>query len=729
MPVTLDGAVQRVVFQSGAYFIFEFLLDDEVNGRRLWTARGHLFGLLRLTFGSPLRLSGSWGRHRKYGQQFRVKSWDPWYKDEASFRGFLTYCIHGADAFSAEAICAKYGAATLEALKNPAKILEEVSANRKDLQATVLGWEHTMAACAVSHLLTGVGASDVENVIRRLGAEAALLLRANPYRLLQIPGFDFAKADAFAETLGFSKSCPERVGGAILWALDHATRSGHLFLRPDQLASVALDIPSESPVQGDYGAALQRLVEEKQVRLEGVHRVYLPEYFEYERRTAQRLATLLSPAKLEIEPESFFAEFQAACRLNLSDAQKAAVTALSRSKLLVVNGLPGTGKSTSVLALVHLFKKAGLSFLLMAPTGIASKRLSLITSCPASTIHRSLGYDGNIWGHGPHDRFTADAVIVDEMSMVDMELIYRLLMALREDTILVLVGDAAQLSSVGPGNVLKELTMCTALPRVELTEIFRQSTKGDIVSNSHRINRGEFPDLGDPKSNSEFKFVSLQDDYQVRDCIVRMATKLKERDANFQVLSAKYKGVVGVNALNEALREVLNPPGPQEWKGETQHFRVGDRLMVIKNDYKKNVYNGDVGKLVYIEHDHLVVRIYGFGEDTQVSFSEEDAEEKLRLAYAVTVHRCQGNEFDTIIMPVVLEQGRMLQRNLLYTAVTRARRQVWLLGQKAALQRAIDNNKVTLRNTVLSRAISGVLQQSQPKGETCEAAEDRRNLQ
>jgi exodeoxyribonuclease V alpha subunit len=312
--------------------------------------------------------------------------------------------------------------------------------------------------------------------------------------------------------------------------------------------------------------------------------------------------------------------------------------------------------------------------------------------------------------------------------MVDQELIYRLLVALRSDTILVLVGDADQLPSVGAGNVLKELANCADLPRVDLTKIFRQSAKGDIVSNSHRINRGEFPELGDPKGASEFKFVPLQDDVQIRDCIVRMAVKLKARDANFQVLTAKYKGALGVNALNEALRQALNPPGAAEWRGESQRFRVGDRLMVIKNDYKKNVYNGDVGKLLHIQTDRLVVRVYGIDEDRLVAFTDAEAEETLRLAYAVTVHRSQGNEFDTIILPVVLEQGRMLQRNLLYTAVTRAKRQVWLLGQRAAIQRAIDNNKVIHRNTVLGRAVTGVLRRSQRKGETCGTAEDHQNL-
>ena len=725
---TLEGVVQKVLFQSGSFFVFDFLLEEPVNERRHWTVRGHLFGILRLTYGAPLRATGSWGRHKKYGTQFRLKRWDPWYKDLDSFRAFLTYCIRGTDAQSADAICAKYGADTIDALKAPARVLAEVEGNQQDLRATVNGWEQAIAICGLSQFLRGMSPADVELAVSRLGPEAPALLRVNPYRLLQIPGFSFAKADDFARSLGFDQNCPQRVEGAVLWALDQATRSGHLYLRPEQIPGVALDIQADHPIGGDYTLALKELARERLVRIESGRRVYLPEYFEYERRTAKQLATLVDSAGGGINTEAFLDEFEANNRLRLSEAQKRAVTTVSASRILVITGLPGTGKSTSVRALVQLFERARLSFALMAPTGIAAKRLSLITERPAATVHRTLGYDGSEWGHGPTNRFMVDAVIVDEMSMVDQELLYRILSALREDTILVLVGDAAQLPSVGPGNVLKELSSCSALPGVALTEIFRQSAEGDIVSNSHRINRGDFPNLGDPRGDSEFKFVPLQDDHQVLDCIVKMAVKLKARDANFQVLTAKYAGVVGVDALNQALRDALNPPGPPEWKGETQHFRVGDRLMVVKNDYRKNVYNGDVGKLVDIEGDHLVVRIYGIGEDVQVRFTEEDAEEKLRLAYAVTVHRCQGNEFDTIIMPVVLEQGRMLQRNLLYTAVTRAKKQVWLLGQKAAIQRAIDNNKVVSRNTVLSRAVVGVLEVSRRRGETLGPEENRGNL-
>lgn len=440
--------------------------------------------------------------------------------------------------------------------------------------------------------------------------------------------------------------------------------------------------------------------------------LYPPDLYRYEQETARLLVSGMTPVQLDVDVDAFLSEYERGHKIDLSDAQRDAVRLLLNNRVLVLTGLPGTGKTTVVRTIVKLFESAKLNLLLLAPTGIAAKRLASVAGHRASTIHRALKYDGQFWGHHEADKLVVDAVVVDEMSMVDMELMYRLTSALQPGTILVFVGDDAQLPSVGPGSVLRELVSCPALPRVRLTQIFRQSERSDIVLNSHRINRGEPLPLGDKQADSEFRFLHMVDEHLIVDLIVQMAVKLKGRNANFQVLAPKYDGVAGVNNLNDRLREALNPSeGQREVKWGDLSARIGDRLMVVQNDYKKNVYNGDVGKLVGIERDELVLRIHDAGidgTDMVVRFSKDDAA-KLRLAYAVTVHKCQGLEFDTIILPIVRSHGWMLQRNLLYTAVTRARSKVWVLGEESAVSKAISNDKVLLRNTRLSDSILAIL--------------------
>jgi len=349
----------------------------------------------------------------------------------------------------------------------------------------------------------------------------------------------------------------------------------------------------------------------------------------------------------------------------------------------------------------------------MAPTGIAAKRLASVTGEEAMTIHRTFGFNGSAWDYNGAHKYGVGAVIVDETSMVDQELFYRILDALHPNTMVVLVGDDAQLPSVGPGNVMRELLACPHIPNVRLTQIFRQAATSAIVVASHKINKGKspLPEQRDPES--EFQFVQINDEGKIVDFIVEAAAKLKGRDANFQVLSPKYEGEVGVNILNDRLRERLNPsePGKKEWKLGILFVREGDRLMVVKNDYGLNIYNGDMAKLISIERDFLAVRIHGIGAgavDAMVNIPKTSAPHLLKLAYAITVHKSQGSEFDTILMPITRSQGRMLQRNLFYTAVTRARKKVWLLGDSMAVLRAIANDKVVQRNTIFGRVVSEV---------------------
>lgn len=721
MTVTIAGWVRQVVYNSDDFYVLDMHVEEPSDVNRRSTARGNLYGLTSIRAGVPIRLSGQWRRHPKYGRQLSIRSWEPWSPDNEGVMAFLQTCISGFHWEVARRV-AEHGPSAFEDVPGRIAELSQESPPILDseaLQRALLGWEQALSTRDLSGLLKtgGLGALEIQEAMACFGTEAAQVVQDNPYRLMEVVS-DFPKIDRLAIKLGFKLDIPGRVAGAILWALRESAHQGHLYLRRGDLTKVLSDLfrrHSLVPLSLGGGevvnTAIESLVEQRAVVLESGTGVYLPDYYRYERESAELLASLLAPADIEVDLKPFLEGYERANRMKLSDHQREAVERLAENRVLVLTGLPGTGKTTAVRVLVRLFEEARVSFALMAPTGIAAKRLAAVTGQEASTIHRALRYDGVHWGHGARNRYIVDAVIVDEMSMVDQELLYRLLSALRPDTILVLVGDDAQLPSVGPGNVLRELVASDVVPNVRLTQIFRQAEKGEIVLNSHRIDRGEPPLLPEDERDSEFQFVRLSDEDRIVELIVGMAEKLKSRDANFQVLSPKYEGTVGVNNLNERLRDRLNPPGPKEWKQGELHFRQGDRLMVIQNDYERSVYNGDMGKLISIERDALYVRIHGVGEhdlDMEVEFPLHVVSDKLRLAYAVSVHKSQGSEFDTIILPIIRSQGWMLQRNLLYTAVTRARKRVWLIGEEAAIQQAVHNNKVVRRNTVLAKAVVGV---------------------
>jgi len=705
----IEGWVQQVIHHSGDFHVLRLYLAET---REAITARGNLYGLLQVRYGTTIGLIGGWRKHPKYGRQFAIQSWFPCARKPEEVEGFLRTCIEGfTDRGVAENV-ASLGHEAFDKLAEGEGALQGLPLSPEALQGAVLGWSRAIAQRDLSGLLKsgGLGSADIQAAMMRFGMEAATVLRDNPYRLLEVLP-DFPKVDRLAMNSGLSSEDPRRMEGAALWALREEARQGHLYLQRGEIQDVlhrlfrrnSLIALPDVPVDG----AVQSLVDRDALVLEEGTGVYLPPFYEYERKSAELLASLLAPSDIDMDLGPFLDSYEKGNRIRLSDSQRQAVELLGQHRVLVLTGLPGTGKTTAVRALVRLFEEARVSFSLMAPTGIAAKRLAAVTSKDASTVHRALGYDGENWRLGPDNRYVVDAVIVDEMSMVDQELFYRLLSALRPETILVLVGDDAQLPSVGPGNVLRAL-VDSKVPHVRLTQIFRQSEKGEIVVNSHRIDRGEMPILAGVKEKSEFKFVRLTDEDRIVDLIVNMAEKLKSRDANFQVLSPKYDGPVGVNNLNEMLRDRLNPPGQKEWKYGDVMFRTGDRLMVVQNDYQRGVYNGDMGKLVRIGHDELVVKIHGIGPadpDVRVYFPFDVAGTRLKLAYAISVHKSQGSEFETVILPVVRSQGRMLQRNLLYTAVTRARKRVWLLGEEDAIRRAVNTNPVIQRNTVLARAI------------------------
>ena len=700
--------------------------SDFHSGRKI-TCKGRLFGIERITPGVPIELFGKWARDSKYGWQFDFNGWAPWAESVVGIDNFLHSCFKVLDEFQAGVLVDTFGTETFKVLSESPNRLSEVPGFDDDLiQRVTLSWVEALTSSDLSEFLSDhdVTSEQMAALFRTFGVDSKRVISENPYRLLEVEGFTFDKADSVAQANGIEMDDPRRFEGAVLWVLRESSKSGNLCVRRGDLATQLnelLKLTEIYPFDGtnlseELLKATARLEEREGVCIDPEVGVYLPNLYEYERGSAKYLVRFITPLKLDVDYKGFLETYETIRQIKLSEAQQDAVEKLINNRVLVLTGGPGTGKTTVTRAFVEMFERAGVTYALMAPTGIAAKRMASVTGRPAATIHRTFRYNGETWGYHAFNKYPIGAVIIDECSMVDQELFFRTLDALEEGTILVLVGDDAQLPSVGPGNVLRELVRCPSIPTVRLTQIFRQAQQSEIILNSHRINLGDSIVVGD--DSSDFRFVPILEDTKILELVVKMAQKLKGRDENFQVLSPKHEGTVGVINLNDKLREVLNPPtnGKKEVSIGTLRFREGDRLMVIKNDYELGIYNGDMGKLIAIRSDVFTVRIHGIGDggiDVQVEIPRKEVIQKLRLAYAITVHKSQGSEFDTVILPMVRNHGRMLQRNLFYTAVTRAKKKVWLLGDRGSIQKAINNDHVIHRNTGFGKAIQELMQKTE----------------
>lgn len=721
----IRGQVEKVIHTSGTFHVIAFSVSEHSGYAMCKSTKvtGHLFGIGQVFRGLVLELQGEWITHAKYGRQFKIRSWSPWSRHSFDVDVFFRFAVSVfEDTGLMERFVEFFGNDSYEALMG-ARAIEFAGENeiaKRAIEEAAARWRALRAIAALADFLQDyeLGAGLVAAVFDRFGFEAVDVLTKDPYRLVEIDGISFQRADKIADRQGIGPGDSRRMAAAVLWALRDQTRQyGHLYLRRGDVAPLLSELVSKSGVPPFAVSDLAQAVSDALVGLEENDAVtvdpdvgvYTPDLYMFERGSAGMLSRFLTPAELQLDLGDFLSVYEKANGIQLSDLQREAVARLMSNRVLVVTGAPGTGKTTLIKAFVQLFRSLGISHMLMAPTGIAAKRLSYVTEAGASTVHRALKYDGTNWGFNGFQKLEVQAVIVDELSMVDQELFYRLLDALEPTTMLVLVGDDAQLPSVGAGNVLRELIACQSIATIRLEHVFRQAETSDIVLAAHRIRRGESP-LGLPaKEATEFQFVSCSNEDTITDLIVKMAVKLKGRDANFQVLSPKYEGTVGVDNLNARLRDALNPDvGQPSCDLLSFNVRVGDRLMVIKNNYKLNVYNGDLGKLIEIRRDCLRIRIHGIGRhpDTVVDIPRVEAPTMLRLAYAVTVHKSQGEEFETVILPLVRGQGRMLQRNLFYTAITRARKKVWVLGEADAVLKAVANARVQQRNTVFRNLVA-----------------------
>lgn len=709
---TVQGAVERVLFEApdSDYIVFRIRREDDES---LLTVTGN--GPKPLV-GDRIEIMGRWTQHKKYGRQMAASAWKRLVPDTADGieRFLASGAVKGIGPSLARRIVSAFGSQTMAVMeKEPKRLLEIEGIGAKKLAVITESFyeEKQVNDLALDLETHGVSGRYAARLVQKYGEEALYVLTEEPYRMIaEIDGIGFKTADQIALAYGMDPQSPERLAAGLTYVLQDMTQNGHvcipdrelvyrasLILRAEQL--MLRDVLTEALAMGqlcadDYG---------------GETYVYTLQAYEEERGVAERIREMAAytPPKPRRHVELFLDRWQESCQFQLAEGQREAVSQSLQSGMLVITGGPGTGKTTVVQAIIRLAEQEGLRIVLCAPTGRAAKRLAETTERKAKTIHRLLvpeGFAGGrqVFEYNETKQLPADLVIVDEVSMLDMEMLYHLMQALSPHCRCILVGDADQLPSVGAGAVLHDIIQSEILPVVRLQTIFRQKEGGRIVTNAHLINGGRLPVVNE---DEEFRFVEIEREEQGADVICRLyAAETAEAGDKFavQVLSPMYKNPCGVDNLNAVIQSAVN--GPQKGKGEHKAgkmtFRTGDKVMQKQNNYDKGVFNGDIGEIFAVQNDIVYVRY----PEQDVKYEGQEIDE-ITLAYAITVHKSQGSEYHTVIMTLVNSHGIMLQRNLLYTAVTRAKGKVILVGTKAALRTAVQNVRTSRRFTLLAQRL------------------------
>jgi exodeoxyribonuclease V alpha subunit len=715
--ITLDGTVERITFRNPDN---DYTVARLASGNGEVTIVGKLFGVEE---GMPVRLSGKWVEDRKWGRQFQVATCVP--DSPKTIKGIETFLAStlftGIGPALAKRIVEKFGRETLEVITNTPHRLTEVigiGTQRAAQLAETIGKQRHVQEVMVFLFGLGVSPAFAARIVKRYGKDAIAVVRANPYRLAhEVWGIGFRTADAIADKLGIARDAPERLEAGLLHALETAAEDGHLHLPDDDLVARAaelLAVPADGLPPRLGALELRGLIVREVLGARGAC-TSLPELQHAEAEAALRLAELVrSPARtIALDIGAAIHAFEHVTGLELADQQRRAIEAALRDAVTVITGGPGVGKTTIVKAIVHLAKLGHRRVALAAPTGRAAKRLGEATGMEAMTIHRLLEFQPQA-GTFARDRehpLDVDVLVIDETSMVDTLLARSLLAAIRPGAQLVLVGDVDQLPSVGPGAVLGDVIVSDAATVIRLTEIFRQAAKSKIVMSAHRINRGELPEL-DAAPDSDFYFIAREEPLAAQSTIVELvADRIPSRfglDAigDVQVLAPMHRGDLGTAALNRALQERLNPAGPPELVRGERAFRRGDKVMQLRNDYDRGVFNGDIGVIEAIDSDAGTAQV---DFDRRLVIYERGELDQLVHAYAVSVHKSQGSEYPAVVIPLVTQHFMMLQRPLLYTAVTRGKRLVVLVGSKRAVALAVRNADATRRNTWLAERVRAAL--------------------
>lgn len=706
-----EGTVENIIFQSDDKRFCVFRMKCASDG--MITAVYH--GAAPF-MGEMIRVTGEWISHPRFGRQFNITGYQSVMPDSAEgVERFLSSgAVRGVGKTMASRIVEFFGKDTLEILgKNPERLAEIPGIGAK--KAEIIGKSYSEISDLREIMLfleqNGVSGSYAAKLQIAYGDTAIDRMKINPYILItDIEGIGFKTADRIALSLGFDLASTERIRAGIIYVLNMAASGGHTCIPEEELLRYA-----ERVLQADYmvvETVFRDMVEKDMLRTEdwGGQRFIYPEYlYRAETGVAHMLLALRDhPESLgKVDEEKIMEEWEAEAGIELAEAQKEAIRSSLKFGVFALTGGPGTGKTTIIKGILSVLKRAGCKVLLAAPTGRAARRLEAAAGEKAQTVHRMLEYNvSGTFGKNAEDLLEAQAVIVDEASMLDIALFYHLLEALPLGCRLVLAGDVDQLPSVGPGSVLKDIIQSGKMPVVRLREIFRQAEISPIVRNAHRINRGMMPEC---VSDSDFSMMEFEEEEKAAAYITNFYAD-KTRDGRWQalqVLSPMHKGACGVRNLNSLLQMRVNPPSPEKseiLRPDGTVLRLGDKVMQIRNNYEKDVYNGDIGQIVNIKEKEVTVWYPDRQEDEYVCYSESEYDE-LQLAYALSVHKSQGSEYSQIVLALMPGHYIMLQRNLLYTAVTRAREKVVLVGTKAALYTAVSNDRTKRRYSLLKERL------------------------
>ena len=719
-----EGIVDNIVFRNdeNGWTVASIRLDD---------SRGSIAAVGVMPFlseGEHAIFDGELVEHRDYGRQIKVAGYETTRPETKS--GVEKYLasgmVKGVGKATAKLIVKHFGARALDVLEAEPERLTEVPGIGKKRAAMIaqsFAEQNGMRSTLIFLQENGLSAAMAMKVYRAYGDMTERVLKTNPYRLVdEIQGVGFHTADEIAMRLGFARDSSFRVRAGIKYALmDAANGMGHMYLPLEVLAEAACKAMNAERALVDR--ELRALMLEDQLIAERVGEddaVYLPRYHKAECETARRLVMQqrsIRPSRFtEAELIERIEAYEAAEGVSLCAQQREAVLAAAREGICIITGGPGTGKTTSINLIIRIMRELG-EVELCAPTGRAAKRMSEATGCPARTIHRLLEYsgEGNGFMKNADDPLEADIVIVDEMSMVDIFLMRSLLEALRPGARLILVGDADQLPSVGAGNVLRDLIAAESVRVVRLTEIFRQAGESQIVVNAHRINRGEYPVIR--SRDTDFFLERKENPTQASQAVVGLVqTRLPnymglDSLRDIQVMAPMKRGEGGVFALNALLQAALNPPrpdAPELTHGQTV-FRRGDKVMQVRNNYDLSwtrddddgdgVFNGDIGYIIAIDRRERALTVEF--DDGRVAEYDESLLDDLELAYCMSVHKSKGSEFDAVVLPLVGGPPMLMTRNLLYTAVTRAKRLVVIVGRERCIRQMVDNNHIRRRYSAL----------------------------